>query len=117
MGQLSLKLRNVVGPALSFWCPGCDEAHTINVGSGGWHWNGDADLPVFSPSILVTGTEWLTDNEHAQLMRGEHVEPTPKRCHSFVGCNGAQPGQIIFLGDCTHSLAGQTVDLPDWRTS
>ena len=22
------------------------------------------------------------------------------------------PGQIIFLGDCTHSLAGQIVDIP-----
>ncbi|MHC8396108.1 hypothetical protein ACYZT8_21075 [Pseudomonas sp. LB3P93] len=30
-------------------------------------------------------------------------------CHSFVidGC-------IQFLGDCTHELASQTVDLPEW---
>ena len=34
-------------------------------------------------------------------------------CHSFVGCNGALPGQIIFLSDCTHDLAGQVVDLAD----
>jgi len=30
-------------------------------------------------------------------------------CHSFV-----TDGRIQFLGDCTHTLAGQTVDLPDW---
>jgi hypothetical protein len=24
-------------------------------------------------------------------------------------------GRIQFLGDCTHALAGQTVDLPDWE--
>ena len=30
-------------------------------------------------------------------------------CHTFV-----TDGRIQFLGDCTHALAGQTVDLPDW---
>ena len=59
-----------------------------------WTFNGDFENPVFGPSVLQT--------------RGNE-----KRCHSFVGCNGAQPGQIIFLGDCTHALAGQTVDLPE----
>jgi hypothetical protein len=29
-------------------------------------------------------------------------------CHSFV-----TDGRIQFLSDCTHELAGQTVDLPD----
>lgn len=114
MGQLSSRLRNVQGPALSFWCPGCDEAHVVGIGPNGWTWNGDADKPVFSPSVLVTGTKWLTDDEHARLMQGKHVKPTPTRCHTFVGCNGAQPGEIIFLGDCTHALAGTTVDLPAW---
>ena len=30
-------------------------------------------------------------------------------CHSFV-----TDGRIQFLADCTHALAGQTVDLPEW---
>ena len=30
-------------------------------------------------------------------------------CHSFV-----TDGLIQFLGDCTHALAGQTVDMPPW---
>lgn len=29
-------------------------------------------------------------------------------CHSFVTA-----GRIEFLPDCTHALAGQTVDLPE----
>jgi hypothetical protein len=33
-------------------------------------------------------------------------------CHSFV-----VDGRIQFLGDCTHHLAGQTVDLPPWPYS
>ena len=32
-----------------------------------------------------------------------------KVCHSFI-----RDGRIQFLGDCTHHLAGQTVDLPDF---
>lgn len=64
-----------------------------------WTFNGDLDRPVFGPSLLV---------------RSELGEArTPYVCHSFIGCNGAQPGQITFLGDCTHALAGQTIDLPD----
>lgn len=35
-----------------------------------------------------------------------------KVCHSFV-----TDGCIQYLGDCTHRLAGQTVDLPAWEAS
>lgn len=119
MSALSPFLRDVAGGGLTFWCAGCKEAHTVWHGKGSgprWTWNGDVDKPVFGPSVLVTGTEWLTDEEDARLMRGELVEPTPKRCHTFVGCNGAAPGQIIYLSDCTHALAGQTIDLPPMPT-
>lgn len=37
----------------------------------------------------------------------------PRICHSFVSCNGAQPGEIVFLSDSTHHLAGQVRPLPD----
>jgi hypothetical protein len=67
------------------------------------------DSPTFTPSILVTGVAQLTKDEHAAYMRGEGLPPArPLRCHSFV-----TDGRIQFLGDCTHELAGQTVDLPD----
>jgi hypothetical protein len=99
------KLRNGEGGRLTFMCPGCKTRHTIAVGEGPgqrWGWNGDTERPVFTPSVLVT---------YDGCDAGKDGAP-PAVCHSFVGCNGAQPGQIVFLGDCTHSLAGQTVDLP-----
>lgn len=102
MGQLSKKLRNVEGGGLVFWCPGCDGAHQIRHGDGPgprWGWNGDAERPTFTPSVLVR-----YDGADA----GRDGAP-PAVCHSFV-----TDGQIQFLGDCTHALAGQTVDLGDW---
>lgn len=120
MGQLSKVLRNVAGGGLTFWCPGCKEAHTVWHGEGPgprWAWNGDVDKPVFSPSVLVTGVD-LTPESIERIDRGDRLPAgetwpcNPVRCHTFVGCNGAAPGQIIYLGDCTHELAGKTIDLP-----
>ena len=47
------------------------------------------------------------ENEAAMLIRVYRLDDI---CHSFV-----TDGRIQFLGDCTHKLAGQTVDLPDWE--
>lgn len=97
-----MKLKPWQGPngqtGVTFRCPGCDDLHAITTsGPGAWAWNGSLDAPTFSPSVLVT--------------YGDHAGA--RRCHSFVGCNGAQPGEIVFLSDCTHALAGQIVPLPD----
>lgn len=98
---------------LLFFCPGCEEAHGIPVdGSRGWKWNGSLDSPTVEPSILVRGTKRITDAEADAIMRGEHIEPEPRVCHSFV-----RNGQIEFLSDCTHALAGKTVELPDWESA
>ncbi|ELP1305163.1 DUF6527 family protein [Pseudomonas aeruginosa] len=82
---------------LFFLCPGCQMLHGVNVNRGkpgpAWDWNGDVNQPTFSPSILVT-FNWGVQREE-------------RRCHSFV-----REGRIEFLGDCTHRLVGQTVDLP-----
>jgi hypothetical protein len=57
-----------------------------------WDWNGDLEKPTFSPSLL------------------NYIEsPGGRRCHSFI-----KEGRIQFLGDCTHALKGQTVDLLDF---
>jgi hypothetical protein len=123
MGQLSPVLRNAVDGGLTFWCPGCDEAHQVKVGDGAgprWGWNGNAERPTFTPSVLVTSGHhcrgfqpgdscWCTFNAE-EVARGQ--PPSRYRCgvcHSFV-----TDGRIQFLGDCTHELAGQTVDLPAW---
>ena len=96
-----------------FWCPGCDDVHGIHTGPDGWTWNGDLDLPTFTPSLLVHMTKWHgTFEEHGKWTRPTHANVEPggqATCHSFV-----TDGRIQFLGDCTHHLAGQTVDLPEW---
>lgn len=112
--MISRKLRSVEGGGLMFWCPGCDGAHIVRVGEGDgprWGYNGNPDAPTFTPSVLVRGVDRLTDEEHEQVMAGQHVEPRSIVCHSFV-----TDGRIQFLADCTHDLAGFTVDLPDWES-
>lgn len=85
---------------ISFWCHGCQGAHSIQTSEGGWKFNGDFDLPVIRPSIR-TYQPAKTDKESGI------TTPEVTLCHSFVGCNGAEPGQIIFLGDCQeHKLRG-----------
>jgi len=84
-----------IGDRYFFWCPGCDENHAP---TASWTFNGDYEKPTFSPSILVRAPD--PDNP------GKYV----RVCHSFV-----KDGQIQFLSDCTHKLAGQTVDLPEYE--
>jgi uncharacterized protein DUF6527 len=91
---------NERGTHVHFWCPGCDHLHAIEIeGPHAWEFAVAADLPTVSPSIL---THW-------------HDELGDRRCHSFI-----KGGRWEFLSDCTHSLAGKTVemvDLPDWLVS
>ncbi len=82
-----------------FYCPGCKTIHGVTVNgernsSGAtWGWNQSLDKPTFTPSILCNKgvPEW--------------------RCHSFV-----TEGNIQFLSDCYHDLAGKTVEIPDYAT-
>jgi hypothetical protein len=88
------------GKYLAFRCEGCGGYHSVPVtGPQAWAWNGDRDAPVLSPSLKVNMGPY----------------DAPRICHSFVGCNGAQPGEIIYLGDCTHHLAGQVRPLSNWK--
>lgn len=81
-----------------FWCPGCNRVHGIDPTK--WTWNGDVDKPTFNPSVLVYPHPRL-DGDGNRVM-----SPT---CHSFV-----RDGQIHFLTDSEHALAGQTADIPEW---
>jgi hypothetical protein len=83
--------------SMLFECPGCDMPHVIYVAGTGvpiWGFNGDMARPTVTPSVLVKWDQ--TDG--------------PKVCHSFI-----KDGMIQFLGDCTHALAGQTVEIPEWE--
>lgn len=85
------------GKHCCWWCVGCAEHHIwqIEATKGpNWEWDGDTEKPTVSPSILTRGSR------------------PDKRCHVFI-----KAGQIKYLNDCGHKLAGQTVamvDLPDW---
>lgn len=64
-----------------------------------WSWNGSLEKPTFSPSIRV---------RYPGADAGQNGAPQAV-CHSYV-----TDGKILFLGDCTHPLAGQVVDLPEF---
>lgn len=102
MGQVTRLNSAPSGNTLTFWCPACEAVHSIRVsGQGAWGWNGDRDKPTFTPSVLVT---WPAHPDAAEEFKEWRTE---RRCHSFV-----KDGRIQFLTDCTHAMAGQTVDLP-----
>jgi hypothetical protein len=113
MSAISSKLRKWVDPAtgregLTYWCQGCAGPHSIcTKGASAWGWNGDVDRPIFTPSVKVTYPAVPDAEEKFKEWRTERI------CHTFVGCNGAKPGEVIFLGDCTHALAGAVQPLPD----
>lgn len=94
------KCKKVNGDVL-FECPGCKCLHSVSVDDvnsmgSRWTWNENVDLPTFSPSVLVT-------------YRFSDLGRKDKICHSFV-----RDGNIIFLEDSSHELAGKTVELPDF---
>lgn len=89
------------------FCPACECGHLFNIkpgsnGVGGqkpvWGFNGNMECPTFTPSMLVK----TNDPSH------KHYQPKAYSsvCHSFVA-----DGSIRFLDDCTHVMAGQTVEL------
>ena len=56
-------------------------------GTGNWSWNGDTEKPTLKPSVLTNA-------------------PNRFVCHSIIN-----EGKVQFLPDCSHDLAGQTVEL------
>lgn len=99
-----------------FRCPGCNQIHVLSIGENAphpkWVFTGSADSPTLMPSILARGMLIIFDDD-GEWTGGWQLDATgnliPYVCHSFV-----TEGQIRFLGDCTHELAGQTVTLPDF---
>lgn len=92
-----------------FWCPGCKCGHGVwttktNTQSAVWSFNGNLERPTFSPSILITYTRDITDDERARILGGEKLHIPQMRCHLFV-----VDGQLQYCPDCTHELAGRTV--------
>jgi len=87
-----------------FYCPGCEGMHsyvTQNAeGQKGpvWGFNRDEENPTFTPSLRINAS-----------FKPEDLYPNTAvhRCHLFL-----TNGQLRYLNDCTHALAGKTVPLP-----
>lgn len=115
---------------IRFDCPGCKSAAVLPVrwlpdgqvespcvaSQPHWGFNGDFERPTLNPSVLTrTGHYCNPDQKPGNCacdfqVRFPDEEPWPWPCgvcHSFV-----KDGRIEFLSDCTHALAGETVDLP-----
>ena len=87
---------NIVGWA--FYCPGCGFSHSFNVVArtgvkSVWTFNGNPDNPTFSPSLICT-YPWKGKPDQT--------------CHLFV-----KEGRIQYRNDCTHELAGKTIEMED----
>lgn len=84
--------------SLAFYCPGCCIWHSFRIksemGNPTWEWNGSMEKPTFPLSLLVNKNQ-------------DHSASYP-RCHLFV-----RDGKIQFLSDCTHGLAGMTVEMEE----
>jgi hypothetical protein len=96
----------------TFYCKGCGCHHYFDKR---WTFNGDMDKPTFSPSLLVRTGHYHPDHKSDKCWctyNAEHKdELAPFECticHSFV-----TDGKIQYLRDCTHELAGQTIELDE----
>jgi hypothetical protein len=73
---------------LAFYWFGCHKHHVVEVEKPNqwgamWKWDGDVETPTISPSINIVN-----------------------RCHMFV-----EKGQLRYLADCRHPLAGKTIPM------
>lgn len=97
--KVSIVTRDGKAYGYSFYCPGCKFSHVfttkkLEIHDPEWYFNGDVNNPTFNPSLLLNST------------RGP--EQKKLTCHLFVA-----NGQIQYLNDCTHDLAGQTIEMED----
>jgi len=94
---------------LGFMCPGCKCRYFINDNLTEipnlpddhiWTFNGNFENPTVRASVLTRSYRKNPDTGNYDI----EID----RCHSFI-----TDGMIQFLSDCHHSLAGQTVELPE----
>lgn len=91
------------------WCPGCQSLHSFATDApqrngARWTFDGNVDRPTFSPSMHIKWGRFADPSYRVEP--GE--EDLSGVCHYFL-----RDGQLQYLGDSTHALAGQTVPLPE----
>lgn len=107
------KIKDYGKGALGFYCPGCGHQHvyyvnseywTQTTGKQGWTFNNDFDKPSFTPSLLNRWGKYVDPD----FVEDPDFPNSSGICHLFV-----TNGMIEYCGDCTHELAGKTIELPD----
>lgn len=92
-----MKIRNVIGGGIVFFCPACKTTHSINTNPKNgpvWQYSNNKNTgATILPSIKCT----------VDYPRYTSV------CHFYITNN-----HFRYLNDCTHQLAGQTVEIPNW---
>ena len=87
------------GVMIGHYCPACGVTHAFSMAApNGATWDGDKEAPSFSPGNDIAWGNVL--NPKWPFGGG--------RCRYEL-----RVGVIEFAADCTHSLAGQKVPLPD----
>lgn len=92
------------GEGWNHYCPACSTTHGFAVeqpfrNGAKWSFDGNMDAPTFSPSMNI---------RIGPMPAGHPQAGQFDICHYFL-----RGGVIEFLPDCTHSLRGQRVLLPD----
>lgn len=82
-------------PDYLFYCPGCKCDHGLwtsnkNGNNVIWKFNGDLNKPTVTPSLLIK--------------HGKNIV-----CHLFI-----KEGMLKYLHDCSHELAGETIEMEDY---
>lgn len=106
MGQVSSKLRRGQG-AYFHWCPGCQEMHPL---PDSWAFDGNLESPTFTPSFKQEGVQrvFINGKWTGAWKRDAEGKTIPFICHYIL-----TGGVLNFCSDSTHSLAGQSLPLPD----
>ena len=107
-----IKVEDTRYESWEFKCPGCGHSHVYYTknpeGRPVWGFaNMDVNKPTFTPSLL---NRWGKDAD-PNWQEPEGTSPSwgwSGTCHLYV-----TDGKIIYLGDCTHHLAGQTIEMED----
>lgn len=99
------------------YCAGCDMDHIVYVeqqqGASKhptWKWNGEFNEKITcTPSVHVQYGARFNPDLHLGTLKRDEDDVVQMTCHYFI-----TNGKIAYCGDCTHKLAGKTVELPDF---
>lgn len=120
---LTLKWRSDGPGRLSFYCPSCLDIHTVSIPDETkpnvhtWGFEFKDNKVTLTPSVALRSGHYSErfkpgDNCWCTFNKEHPDDPSKFKCgicHSFIIND-----RIQFLGDSTHILANQTVELPNF---